>query len=182
MTHPLPTDPLRLGRAVVDPRARQVLVQGRAVRVGSRAFDVLLLLAERDRVVSKDELLQSVWPGLVVEENNLQVQVAALRRALGPEAIVTASGRGYRLALPVQPLEGDGAPPAAAMHGGHGGRGRRGRRGCGAAARAGATPRCASAAGWRYAGRPRPPRRLRAARCRAGSWSGSKPRRCATSS
>ena len=107
MTYPLPADPVRIGRAVIDPRARRLLVEGRPVRVGSRAFDVLMLLVvERDRVVSKDEILQAVWPNLIVEENNLQVQVAALRRALGPEAIVTVSGRGYRLAVPVQEVEG----------------------------------------------------------------------------
>lgn len=116
MTHPPLVDPVRIGRAVVDPRARKLLVDGRPARVGSRAFDVLMLLvAERDRVVTKDEILQAVWPNLVVEENNLQVQVAALRRALGPEAIVTVSGRGYRLGVPVHEVEAT-APLAAADH------------------------------------------------------------------
>jgi predicted ATPase len=60
------------------------------------------LLEHRDRVVGKDELLALAWPGLVVEENNLTVQVSALRKALGPAAIATVAGRGYRFALPVE--------------------------------------------------------------------------------
>jgi DNA-binding response OmpR family regulator len=50
----------------------------------------------RDRVVSKDELLALVWPGVIVEENNLQVQVSALRKLLGAQVIATVAGRGYR--------------------------------------------------------------------------------------
>jgi predicted ATPase/DNA-binding winged helix-turn-helix (wHTH) protein len=106
MTPASPTDPLLIGRAVVDPRARRVTVEGRPVRLSGRAFDILMLLvAERERVVGKDEILAAVWPRQVVEENNLQVQIAALRRALGKEAIVTVSGRGYGLAVPVLPAE-----------------------------------------------------------------------------
>lgn len=65
--------------------------------VGARAFDVLLALIERhERLVTKDELVELVWPGLVVEENNLQVQISALRKLLGAQAIATIPGRGYR--------------------------------------------------------------------------------------
>ena len=53
----------------------------------------------RDRVVGKDELLALVWPGLVVEENNLQVQISGLRRVLGAGAIATVAGVGYRFTL-----------------------------------------------------------------------------------
>ena len=60
--------------------------------MGSRAFDLLVaLVARRDRVVPKDELIDVVWPGLVVEENNLQVQISALRKVLGAEAIATVA-------------------------------------------------------------------------------------------
>ena len=73
--------------------------------VGARAFDLLMTLLERrDRVVSKDELLTLVWPGLIVEENNLQVQVSTLRKLLGSKALATIPGRGYRFAVK---LDGD---------------------------------------------------------------------------
>jgi DNA-binding winged helix-turn-helix (wHTH) protein len=70
--------------------------------LGSRAFDLLLCLIEhRDRVVSKSELLDLVWPGVVVEENNLTVHVSALRKLLGAQAVATVPGRGYRFAMAV---------------------------------------------------------------------------------
>jgi DNA-binding winged helix-turn-helix (wHTH) protein len=94
----------RFDRCEVRPAERQLLVDGQPVQIGARAFDLLLALIERrDRVVGKNELLDVVWPGLVVEENNLQVQVGALRKFLGQNAIATVPGRGYRITL--QPLE-----------------------------------------------------------------------------
>ena len=59
------------------------------------------LVAERGAVVSKNDLLSTVWPGQIVEENNAAVHVSALRRVLGREAIVTVTGQGYRFALPL---------------------------------------------------------------------------------
>jgi predicted ATPase/class 3 adenylate cyclase len=97
----------------VRPAERQLLLDGTPAHVGGRAFDVLLALIERrDRVVTKDELFALVWPGLVVEENNLQVHISALRKLLGVQAIVTVPGRGYRFALPLRD-EGGPATPAA---------------------------------------------------------------------
>ncbi|MBK9360963.1 MAG: winged helix-turn-helix domain-containing protein [Rubrivivax sp.] len=79
------------------------------MKLGARAFDLLaLLLAERERTLARQELLERVWPGVVVEPNNLDVQVWTLRRAIGTDAIATIPGRGYRFALPVQ------APPLPA--------------------------------------------------------------------
>ncbi len=65
--------------------------------------------------VGKAELLDLVWPGLVVEENNLQVQISALRKVLGPAAIATVPGRGYRFAVATndaEPAQPPAAPPA----------------------------------------------------------------------
>jgi len=67
--------------------SRQELWQGdRLIPVGARALDILcLLVSARGGIVSKDELMAKVWPDIVVEENNIQVQVSALRKALaGP--------------------------------------------------------------------------------------------------
>ena len=106
----------RSGVTVIDPSQRQVTIDGELARFGARAFDLLLVLLERrDRVVSKRELLDLVWPKLVVEENNLQVHVAALRKALGPQAIATIPGRGYQFALPIDALEPVTPRPAAAL-------------------------------------------------------------------
>ena len=57
------------------------------------------LIEHRDRVVTKNELLEMVWPGLVVEENNLQLQVSTLRKLLGHHAVATIPGRGYQFTL-----------------------------------------------------------------------------------
>lgn len=76
---------------------RQLLADGRALTLGARAFDVLAALATRPgELVSKAELIDLVWPGLVVEENNLQVHISTLRKHLGAELIATIPGRGYR--------------------------------------------------------------------------------------
>ena len=98
----------------VRPAERRLLAAGKPVALGARAFDVLLCLIEhRDRMVTKQELLEAVWPGMVVEENNLSVQVSALRKVLGAETIATVAGRGFRFA---RPLSG-GAPEAEAADG-----------------------------------------------------------------
>ena len=91
---------LQLGRMQLCPDQRQLSLDGQWLAVGARAFDVLQALAERQhRVVGKEELIAAAWPGLVVEDNNLAVQISALRRLLGAEAITTVIGRGYRLTL-----------------------------------------------------------------------------------
>ena len=97
---------MRMGQFELEAQTRRLLRDGQPVTVGGRAFDLLLALAERaDRVVGKNELMDSVWPGLVVEENNLQVQIGALRKLLGAQSIVTVPGRGYRLTLPIDAPE-----------------------------------------------------------------------------
>jgi len=89
----------------LDPTARTLCCAGALHQLGGRAFDVLLaLIEEAGSLVTKDQLLQRAWPGLVVEEANVAVQISALRKLLGPRAIATVAGVGYRLALPVQSI------------------------------------------------------------------------------
>lgn len=91
---------------------RAVLRDGQEIELGARAFDVLAhLVANADRVVSKAELLDKVWAGLMVEESNLTVQIAGLRKALGRTTIKTVPGVGYRFVGPdTGPAEAAPAP------------------------------------------------------------------------
>ena len=92
----------RFDRFRLVPGERRLLDGDRPVRLGARAFDTLLVLVEeRERLVPKGELLERVWPHLVVEENNLQVQISMLRKLLGQEAIATVPALGYRFTLEV---------------------------------------------------------------------------------
>ena len=107
----------RFGRFELQPNQRRLLNDGHPVELGHRAFDVLLALVERaGQLVTKDQLLGLVWPGVVVEENNLQVQVSTLRKVLGAGAIATAAGRGYRLALEISAASESSSPPVAKRH------------------------------------------------------------------
>lgn len=95
---------VRLGDAKVSIERREAFLQDVPVRLGSRAFDALLvLLAAPNRLVTKDELIQAIWPDTVVEENNLQVQISTLRKALRLDRrqLETIPGRGYRLNLDI---------------------------------------------------------------------------------
>lgn len=94
------TSMVQIGKLQVDLGRREVTENGLALRIGSRAFDVLEYLIEADgALVSKENIIGRVWPETVVEENNLQVQIAVLRKALGTdrELIRTVPGRGYQL-------------------------------------------------------------------------------------
>ena len=91
------THELTFSHFVLRTFERQLLAHGKPLTLGARAFDVLCTLVERAGVlVTKAELFDLVWPGLVVEENNLQVHISTLRKLLGPEMIATVPGRGYR--------------------------------------------------------------------------------------
>ncbi|SMX37867.1 winged helix-turn-helix domain-containing protein [Maliponia aquimaris] len=95
----------------VDPAARTLEVAGESVAIGARAFDVLAYLcAHSDRVVSKQELLETVWGGLAVEESNLTVQISTLRKVIGGRAIATVPGVGYKLTQVAAPPP-DAPPP-----------------------------------------------------------------------
>lgn len=90
------------GRFELRPAQRRLLADGSVATLGSRAYDVLVALIEhRSRVLTKDELLERVWPGLVVEEANVQVQVSVLRKVIGADAVATVQRRGYQFVAPV---------------------------------------------------------------------------------
>lgn len=94
------TDCYRFGDFELDPVQRSVRLAGQGAALGGRAFEVLLVLVtQRHRPVSKQELLDAVWPDRAVEEGNLAVHISALRRLLGPQAISTVPGQGYRFML-----------------------------------------------------------------------------------
>jgi predicted ATPase/DNA-binding winged helix-turn-helix (wHTH) protein len=98
----MPAESYRFLDAELHPAQRVLRLAGRDCQVGARAFDLLLALVERrDRVVPKSELLELVWPRVVVEENNLQVHISSLRKLLGARAIATVPGRGYRFVAPL---------------------------------------------------------------------------------
>jgi predicted ATPase/DNA-binding winged helix-turn-helix (wHTH) protein len=91
------------GRYHLIPDRRALLVDGNETPVRGRAFDILVTLVERrDRGVSKDELLDRVWGGRIVEEGNLSVHIAGLRKLLGAGFIATLPGRGYRFVASVE--------------------------------------------------------------------------------
>jgi DNA-binding winged helix-turn-helix (wHTH) protein len=72
---------LAFGRFRVLLRQRQLVADGLPIELGTRALDLLLVLLEADgSPVTKDELLSRVWPGIVVAEENLKVQISALRK------------------------------------------------------------------------------------------------------
>jgi predicted ATPase/DNA-binding winged helix-turn-helix (wHTH) protein len=111
---------IELGRFQIDLETRVLRQDGELVRVGCRAFDILaVVVSAAGRIVTKDQLMDAVWPGTVVEENNIQVHLSALRKILGPDRdlIRTIPGRGYQLIQPSPaPLP---EPPASHACGKH---------------------------------------------------------------
>ena len=80
---------------VILPAERAVEIDGETRQIGARAFDVLAHLhSNAGRVMTKAELLEHVWADLNVEESNLTVQIAALRKLIGARAIATVPGVG----------------------------------------------------------------------------------------
>ncbi|MBX3704090.1 MAG: winged helix-turn-helix domain-containing protein [Steroidobacteraceae bacterium] len=107
-------DRIRIGAFELLPAERQLCLDGQPVELGARAFDLLLVLVENaGRLVTKATLLERVWPGLVVDENNLPAQIACLRRVLGAGAIRTIPRFGYRLDLEVGAADTAATPPPA---------------------------------------------------------------------
>jgi len=105
---------LEFGRFRLLLRQRQLLADGVPIELGTRAFELLLALLEADgSLITKDELMSRVWPGIVVAEENLKVQIFALRKALGEDRdfIRTDCGRGYRFIAAVRSRNGHQSAP-----------------------------------------------------------------------
>jgi non-specific serine/threonine protein kinase len=101
---------IEFGRFKILPNRRELLVEGRSVELGGRAFDILMVLIEASGgSVSKDTLMNRVWPDRIVGENNLQAQISILRRAFGAdrELIRTIAGRGYQFTGEIRTLSAE---------------------------------------------------------------------------
>lgn len=91
-----------------DAVHRRLLRRGEPLSLYAKTFDLLAFLVDHNgNVVTKDEILESVWPGQIVEESNLSVQIAALRKALGekkksPRFVITVPGKGYKFVADLQ--------------------------------------------------------------------------------
>src|SRR5260370_551587 len=100
----------------LDPANRLLSRAGEPVTLAPKTFDLLLLLVEGEgRVLTKKELMNSLWADTFVEEASLSYQIATLRKMLGDEAeawIETVPKHGYRFAATVTRVAGDGAPSA----------------------------------------------------------------------
>lgn len=99
---------LRFRSFVVVPEARLLLRNGQPLELGSRAFDLLVILVRcQGQIVSKPTIINFVWPTTVVDESNIRFQMVLLRKVLGRDAglIKTIPGRGYLLAVDVDSLD-----------------------------------------------------------------------------
>jgi predicted ATPase/DNA-binding winged helix-turn-helix (wHTH) protein len=108
---------IEFSRFRVTPHRYELFADGRPLNLGARTFDVLMALIEgQGAVISKDALRGRVWPNQIVEENTLQVQISALRNALGADRylIRTISGRGYQFTGEIRTVAACPQPQAAA--------------------------------------------------------------------
>src|SRR6266705_4440387 len=111
------TERYRFGPFELEPDKRRLLKDSATTSLRPRAFDLLVALVDRaGHLLTKDELLDQVWPKMVVEEAALHVQVSALRKVLGTDAITTVSGRGYQFTLPVTKGDGEANRVSAPKH------------------------------------------------------------------
>jgi predicted ATPase/DNA-binding winged helix-turn-helix (wHTH) protein len=108
---------LAFGDCLLFPKRRQLLIESRPVKLGSRAFDTLVILVEAEgKLVTKNELLRRVWHNTTVVEKNISAQIAAIRKVLGedPELVQTDAGRGYRFTGNVRKIAGASEVPPLA--------------------------------------------------------------------
>ena len=109
-------------RYCVDRRDERLIGPHGPIKLGNKAFQVLLKLIEQGgRLVTKDALMSSVWDGTIVSEFSLTSAIKELRRALGDDAraprfIESVYGRGYRFLTPIDEIDGK-RRPAASLHG-----------------------------------------------------------------
>src|SRR5262249_30991223 len=108
-----PPASIEFGRFRILPHRREVLADGRRMELGGRAFDLMMALIEAGgAVVTKSELISRVWPGRIVEEDNLHAQIRALRKAFGDRNLIrTVAGRGYQFAGEVREYSPGGDQP-----------------------------------------------------------------------
>ena len=96
----MPAQAYEAGSWEIDIGRRELRSSGVPIPIGSRAFEIIETLARSGgRLVTKDDLMERVWPGVIVEDNTLQVHISAIRKALGADRdmLKTVPGRGYRL-------------------------------------------------------------------------------------
>ena len=96
----------RFGRFCVDAREQRLTCDGESITITPKVFDTLIVFLENaGRLLTKEELLQAIWPGTAVEEANLTVNVSMLRKLLADgqaaPCIETVTRRGYRFVRPV---------------------------------------------------------------------------------
>ena len=109
------------GKFRCDPREHLLLCDGKPVSLSPKSFEILLaLIRSNGQLVTKDELMQQVWPDSFVEEANLTVNISALRKVLGegpggPHYIETVPKRGYRFIAEVAVVERDSGRPKSAQ-------------------------------------------------------------------
>jgi predicted ATPase/DNA-binding winged helix-turn-helix (wHTH) protein len=108
---------IRFGPFELFPERHLLLKDGKPVRLGSRATEILIVLVQHaGQLVRHGELIAAVWPGIIVEDSNLRVHLGALRRALGDgqrgiRYILTDAGRGYRFVGELSCDDGQGPDP-----------------------------------------------------------------------
>ena len=91
---------LQAGTCEVDLARRELRTDGVPIAIGGRAFEIIeALVRANGQLVTKDELIDRIWPGTIVGEDTLQVHIPAVRKALGTRRglLKTESGHGYRL-------------------------------------------------------------------------------------
>jgi len=99
----------RFGNFLLDDHERVLLHDGHTVTLTQKAFDLLVVLVRNSgHLITKDKLLNEVWPDAVVAEVNLSVNISALRKVLGEDGFIeTVPKRGYRFVAPVETVDSD---------------------------------------------------------------------------